>query len=105
MFLTTPSSTWPSDRAPIRRVRSSARVSSMTARRDDVAAAAVHLEDGELLGLAHQRADVTHRTDIDLAARQEGHGAGKIDGEAAFDATEDRAHDALLIVECLLEKG
>ena len=75
------------------------------ARHDDVAAAAVHLEDCELLGLAHQRADVAHRADIDLAARQEGHGAREIDGEAAFDPTEDRAHDAFLVVECLLEKG
>ena len=75
------------------------------ARHHDVAAAAVHLEDGELLGLAHQRADIAHRADVDLAARQEGHGAGKVDGEAAFDTTEDRAHDAFLVVECLLEKG
>src|ERR1700704_194942 len=105
MFLTMPSSTWPSDSAPIRRVRSSARVSSLTARHDDVAAASIHLEDGDLLGLVHQRADIAHRADVDLAARQEGHGAGKIDGEAAFDTTEDRAHDALLIVECLLQKG
>jgi hypothetical protein len=44
-------------------------------RHDDVAAAAVHLEDGELLGLTHQRADIAHRAHIDLAARQEGHGA------------------------------
>src|SRR5580765_8420451 len=98
MFLTTPSSTWPSDSAPIRRVRSAAR-------HDDVAAAAVHLEDGELLGLAHQRADVAHRADIDLAAGQEGHGAAEIDGEAAFDAAEDRAHDPLLVIERLLEHG
>src|SRR5260221_2925613 len=76
-----------------------------TARHDDVAAAAVHLEDGELLGLAHQRTDVAHRAHIDLAARQEGHGAGKVDREAALNTSEDRAHDALLIVECFLEKG
>jgi hypothetical protein len=54
------------------------------ARHHDVAAAAVHLEDGELLGLAHQRADVAHRAHIDLAARQEGHGAGKVDREATL---------------------
>ena len=41
------------------------------ARHDDVAAAAVHLEDGELLGLAHQRADVAHgRTSTWLPGRK-----------------------------------
>ena len=75
------------------------------ARHDDVAAAAVHLEDGEPLGLAHQRADVAHRADIDLAARQEGHGAREVDREAALHAAEDRAHDTFLIGERLLEDG
>src|SRR5262249_15899950 len=75
------------------------------ARHDDVAAAAVHLEDGELLGLAHQGADVAHRTDIDLAARQEGHGATEVDRETALHAAEDRAHDALAVGEGLLEQG
>ena len=76
-----------------------------TARHDDVAPAAVHLEDLELLGLPHQRANVAHRADIDLAARQERHGAAQIDSEAAFDATEDRAHDTFLVGEGLLENG
>src|SRR6185503_11528726 len=75
------------------------------ARHDDVAAATVHLEDRELLVLAHQRADVAHRADIDLAARQEGHGAVEVDGEAALDAAEDVAGDALVVVERLLELG
>ena len=44
------------------------------ARDNDVAARAVHLEDLKRLRRAHQRADVAHRTDIDLAARQECHG-------------------------------
>ena len=66
------------------------------ARDDDVAAGAVHLEDLERLRRAHQRADVAHRADIDLAARQEGHGAAEIDGEAALDAAVDRAVDALV---------
>ena len=107
MFLTTPSSTWPSDSAPIRlgAVLGAGLFQHGAARHHDVAAAAVHLEDRERLGLAHQRADIAHRADVDLAARQEGHGAGKIDGEAAFDAAEDRAHDAFLVVECLLEQG
>ncbi len=56
------------------------------ARHDDVAAAAIHLEDLEGLRLAHQRADVADRTDVDLRTRQEGHGAVEIDGVAALDA-------------------
>ena len=107
MFLTTPSSTWPSRQRAHQAgaVLGAGLFHDGAARHDDVAAAAVHLEDGELLGLAHQRADIAHRADVDLAARQEGHGAGEIDGEAALHATEDRAHDALLVVERLLEHG
>jgi hypothetical protein len=55
-------------------------------RDDDVAARAVHLEDLEGLFLAHQRADVADRTDVDLRTRQEGRGAAQVDGEAALDA-------------------
>src|SRR5262249_39799957 len=54
---------------------------------------------------AHQGADVAHRSDVDLAARQEGDGAGEIDGEAALDAPEDDAGDALVVLEGLLELG
>ena len=75
------------------------------ARDDDVAARAVHLEDLEGLRRAHQRGDVAHRADIDLAARQEGDGAVEIDGEAALDAAEDDAGDALIGLEALLEQG
>ena len=75
------------------------------ARHDDVAARAVHLEDLERLRRAHQRADVAHRADVDLAAGQEGHGAAEIDGEAALDPAEDRAGDALAGLERLLEVG
>ena len=71
----------------------------------DVAAGAVHLEDLEGLRAAHQRADVAHRADVDLAARQEGHGAAEVDGEAALDAAEDHAVDALLRLVGLLEVG
>src|SRR6185312_13328981 len=74
------------------------------ARHDDVAAASIHLEDLEGLRRAEQRTDVAHRTDIDLAARQEGDGAGEIDGEAALDAAEDDAGDPLILLECLLEQ-
>ena len=36
------------------------------ARHDDVAAAAIHLEDLEGLRVVHQRGDVADRTDVDL---------------------------------------
>ena len=64
------------------------------ARDDDVAALAVHLQDLERLRDIHQRRDVTHRTDVDLRARQKGHGAVQVDGEAALHAAEDHALDA-----------
>jgi hypothetical protein len=50
-------------------------------------------------GMSHQRGDVAHGADIDLAARQEGHGAAEIDGEAALDAAEDDALDAGIFLE------
>ena len=75
------------------------------ARDDDVAAAAVHLEDREGLRRVHQRADVADRADVDLAARQEGHGAAEVDGEAALHPAEDGALDRLVLVERLLEAG
>ena len=69
------------------------------ARDDDVAAAAIHLEDLERLLLVHQRADVAHRADVDLDARKERHGAVEIDGEAALDLVEDDAGDLLALLE------
>src|SRR5690606_3700509 len=68
------------------------------ARHDDVAAAAIHLEDLEGLRRVHQRGDVADRPDVDLAARQEGHGTVEIDGETALDLIEDHALDALAAV-------
>ncbi len=65
------------------------------ARHDDIAAAAIHLEDLEGLLQAHQRAGVAHGAHIDLRTGQEGHGTAQIDGEAALDAAEDGAFDAL----------
>ena len=73
------------------------------ARDDDVAATTVHLEDLERLGHVHQRSDVTHGADVDLAAGQEGHGAVEVDGEATLDAAEDAAFDALAFAEFVLE--
>jgi len=74
-------------------------------RDDDVAARTVHLEDGEGLLLAHQRADVAHRADVDLRARKEGAGAAQVDGEAALHAADDRAHDRLLLGEHHFQAG
>ena len=65
------------------------------ARHDDVAAAAIHLQDLERLRHVHQRGDIAHGADIDLRAGQEGDGAAEVDGEAALDAAEDDAFDAL----------
>src|SRR5205085_3974261 len=74
-----------------------------TARHHDVAAAAIHLEDLERLGVVHQRRDVADRTDIDLRARQEGDSAIEVDGEAALDLVEDDAVDLLVVLERLLQ--
>jgi len=73
------------------------------ARDDDVAAAAIHLEDLEGLLEAHERAGVAHRAHVHLRARQEGHGAAQVDGEAALDAAEDRALDAGVVGVGLFE--
>ena len=74
-------------------------------RDDDVAAAPVHLEDLERLRGAHQRRDVAHRADIDLAAGEKRHRAREIDRETALDPAEDRAAHALVGVERLLKQG
>ncbi len=73
------------------------------ARDDDVAAAAVHLEDGERLVLAHQRADVAHRADVDLAARQEGQGARRSTVKPPFTRPTMVPIDRLVVGERLLE--
>src|ERR1700733_10291448 len=69
------------------------------ARHHDVAAAAIHLADLERLRVVHQRRDVADRTDVDLRARQEGHGAVEVDGKAALDLVEDNAVDLLVVLE------
>ncbi len=74
-----------------------------TARNDDVAATAIHLQDLERLLLMHQRADVAHRADIDLRTGKERHGAVEIDGEAALDLVEDDARDLLALFIKALE--
>ena len=51
----------------------------------------------------HQRADVADRTDVDLRAGEERHGAFEVDGEAALDLVEDHAFDALVLVVHFLE--
>src|SRR5690606_10455295 len=75
------------------------------ARDDDVAAAAIHLEDQERLRGAHQRADVADGADIDLATRQERYRTGEVDGETALHAAEDDAGHLLAGLERLLELG
>ena len=70
---------------------------------DDIAASPVHLQDLERLGHVHQRPDVAHRPNVDLAARQEGDGPVEIDGEAALDLIEDDPFDLLVLLERLLE--
>src|SRR5204863_349474 len=72
-----------------------------SARHHDVAAAAIHLENLERLRIVHQRSYVADRPDIDLRARQEGHRAVEIDGEAALDLIEDDAVHLLVVVERL----
>src|SRR6185312_10329731 len=63
------------------------------------------LEDLERLRRAEQGGDIAHRADIYLAAGQERHGAIEIDGEAAFDAAENGAVDALVRLKALFEQG
>ena len=105
MFLTTPSMTWPSARRQDQAAAlfGAGFLEDGAARHDDIAAAAVHLEDLERLRLIHQRLDVADRADIDLAAGQEGHGAAEVDGEAALDPAEDHAVDAVAGFEFLFE--
>src|SRR4051794_14899674 len=104
MFLTTPSMTWPSARLWMRPLRCSAGLfQDGAARHDDVAAAAVHLEDLERLREIHQRTDIADRADVHLAAGQEGHGAAEVDGEAALHTAEDHAFDAVAGFEFLFE--
>ena len=70
---------------------------------DDIAASAVHLEDLERLGHVHQRPDVAHRPNVNLAPRQKRDGPVEIDGEAALDLVEDDPFDLLVLLERLLE--
>ncbi len=69
-----------------------------TARNDDIAAALVHFQNLEGLRHVHQGRDVADGADIDLGARQEGHGAVEIDGETALDLVEDLAFDLFALV-------
>ena len=73
------------------------------ARYDDIAAAAIHLEDLERLRHAHQRRHIADRTNVDLAAGQERHRTIEVDREAALDLVEDDALDLFLLLERLFE--
>ena len=105
MFLTTPSMTWPSSRFATISERCSARLSSSTVRRETTMLprrrSILRIWNG--CGMCISGVDVAHRADVDLAARQEGHGAVEVDGEAALDLVEDHAVDALVRLERLLE--
>ena len=96
---------WPSSRLcdQLRALLGAGLFQNGAARHDDVAAALVHLEDLEGLRRVHQRRHVAHRADVDLGARQEGHGTVEVDGEAALDLVEDDAGHLLVLVEALLE--
>src|SRR5262249_18378952 len=72
-------------------------------RHDDVAARTVHFQDRKRLRLAHERTNVADRTDVDLAARQEGVDAAEVDGEAALDPADDRTLDRFLALGEALE--
>src|SRR5579863_776807 len=73
------------------------------ARDDDIAASAVHFQNLERLRHVHQRRDVAHGANVDLASRQEGDRAIEIDGEAALDLVEYDAVDLLVLLEGLFE--
>ena len=105
MFFTVPSITWPSSRLATISWRCSARDSSRTVRRDTtmLPRRAVHLEDLEGLRHTHQRRHVANRSNIDLAAGQERHGAVEVDREATLDLVEDDTLDLLLLLEGLFE--
>ena len=51
----------------------------------------------------HQRADIAHWANINLATRQKCYGARQIDGETALDPSEDRSAYAFGIFEGFLE--
>src|ERR1700750_2459025 len=111
MFLTTPSITWPSASDWIRPVRCSARVSSRTVRRETTMLprrrSILRIWNGWELFLKGGTSRLGRRApcgaDVHLRARQEGHGAVEVDGEAAFDLVEDDAVDLFVVLERLLE--
>ena len=73
------------------------------ARDHDVAAAAIHLQDLELLRHIHQRRDIADWTDIDLRSRKERDRAVEVDGEATLDLVENDALDLFGAVEGFLQ--
>ena len=68
-----------------------------TTRNNDIAPAAVHLEDLERLFHPHERAGIAHRAHIDLRSGQEGHGTAKIDGKSTLDPAKNSALDTGII--------
>ena len=75
------------------------------ARYDNIVALRVHFQNLERLRRVHQRRDIAHRADIHLASGQKRHGARKVDDEAALDAAENNAVDALGLLEGFFQLG
>ena len=74
-----------------------------TARNHDIAAASIHLQNAEFVLIAHQRRDIAHGADIDLAARQEGQSTIHVDGETALHTLNDVTLDPVVRLERLLK--
>jgi hypothetical protein len=98
MFLTTPSRTSPflqlADQ--LGALFGAGFFQDRAAGHDDVPRGRSILRIANGLFLAHQRADVAHRTDVHLAAGEERRGAAQVDGEAALHAADDDAHHRLV---------
>ena len=57
----------------------------------------------ERLRRAHQRANIIHRANIHLTARQEGGGPGQVNGKAALDPAKDNTGYALLCLKGIFQ--
>ena len=77
---------------------STALFENSAARHNDVATRAVHFQNSKWLLLSHQWANIAHRANIHLRSRKEGVYTAKINGEAAFNASNDCAINRLLVI-------
>src|SRR5699024_9710437 len=69
----------------------------VTARDDDVVAAAIKLDDAEFERLAFQVSGIAHRADVDQRAWQERADAAHVDGVATLDLAADLANDGFAV--------